>query len=128
MSGGGSKGGSEESEEESSSDTDETVSTEQSMGNAEVVTGSVCDLVETRLTIGHVSGKTGGDIDNELPVDRVAPVAQVHGSRLRARGVARRLGSKPLLGRGARVRLCERSRVLQQGRGRALSLGNRGSW
>ena len=86
LSGDGSTGGSEESEEESSSDTDETVSTEQSMGNAEVVTGSVCDLVETRLTIGHVSGKTGGDTDNELTVDRVAPVAQVHGSRLRVKG------------------------------------------
>jgi len=113
MSGSGSTRGSEESEEESSSDTDETVSTEQSMGTAEVVTGSVCDLVETRLTIGHVSGKTDGDIDNELTVDRVAPVAQVHGSRLRAKGVARRLGSKPLLGRGARVRLRERSRVFR---------------
>ena len=93
MSGSGSIEGSEESEGESSSDTDDTVSTEQSMGNGEVVTGSVCDLIETRLTSGHVSGKTGGDVGNELTVVRVAPVAQVHGSRLRSRGVARRLGS-----------------------------------
>ena len=44
MSGSGSTRGSGESEEESSSDTDNTVSTEQSMGNAEVVTGSVCEV------------------------------------------------------------------------------------